>query len=216
MQAHQLKPPRGAKHARKRVGRGNAAGQGTYSGRGLKGQKSRAGNKPRRFFEGGQTRLFKKLPFRRGFTNPFRVEYQPVNLDDLQKLDEGTEVTAELLKEKGILRNTRMPVKILASGELTKKLSVTAHRFSFAAKEKIEAAGGSVVELTERKQKKRDRAQAPAMTLDEAEAAAEKETEAAAKETEATAEKGTEAAEAREAGNEAEDESEGEDNDSGG
>jgi large subunit ribosomal protein L15 len=157
MQAHQLKPPRGAKHPRKRVGRGNAAGQGTYSGRGLKGQKSRAGNKPRRFFEGGQTRLFKKLPFRRGFNNPFRVEYQPVNLDDLQKLDEGAEVTPELLKEKGVLRSIRKPVKILASGELTKKLSVTAHRFSLAAKGKIEAAGGTVVELTERKVK-RDRA----------------------------------------------------------
>ena len=173
MQAHQLRPPRGAKHAKKRIGRGNAAGQGTYSGRGLKGQKSRAGNKPRRFFEGGQTRLFKKLPFRRGFNNPFRIEYQPVNLDDLQKLDEGVDVTPELLKEKGVLRSIRKPVKILASGELTKKLSVTAHRFSLAAKEKIEAAGGSVVELTERKEKKRDRAQAPAMTLDEAEAAAE-------------------------------------------
>ena len=172
MQAHQLKPPRGAKHARKRVGRGNAAGQGTYSGRGLKGQKARSGNKPRRFFEGGQTRLFKKLPFRRGFTNPFRVEYQPVNLDDLQKLDEGTEVTPELLKEKGVLRSIRKPVKILASGELTKKLSVTAHRFSLAAKEKIEAAGGSVVELTERKQK---RERAPKAT-----ATAEAETEAVA------------------------------------
>lgn len=172
MQAHQLKPPRGAKHARKRIGRGNAAGQGTYSGRGLKGQKSRAGNKPRRFFEGGQTRLFKKLPFRRGFNNPFRVEYQPVNLDDLQKLDEGAEVTAELLKEKGILRNTRKPVKILASGELTKKLSVTAHRFSLAAKEKIEAAGGTVVELTERKQK-RDRAGKPPSAAEEKTAAAD-------------------------------------------
>lgn len=207
MQAHQLKPPRGAKHARKRIGRGNAAGQGTYSGRGLKGQKARAGNKPRRFFEGGQTRLFKKLPFRRGFTNPFRVEYQPVNLDDLQKLDEGAEVTPELLKEKGVLRSIRKPVKILASGELTKKLSVTAHRFSLAAKEKIEAAGGTVVELTERKEKKRDRAQAPAMTLDEA--------EAAEKETEVAAEKATEAVEAREdADNEAE--GEGEDDVSGG
>jgi large subunit ribosomal protein L15 len=172
MQAHQLKPPRGAKHARRRVGRGNAAGQGTYSGRGLKGQKARSGNKPRRFFEGGQTRLFKKLPFRRGFTNPFRVEYQPVNLDDLQKLDEGAEVTPELLKEKGVLRSTRKPVKILASGELTKKLSVTAHRFSLAAKAKIEAAGGSVVELTERKQK---RERAPRATP-----TAEAETEAVA------------------------------------
>jgi large subunit ribosomal protein L15 len=154
MQAHQLKPPPGAKHAKKRVGRGNAAGQGTFSGRGLKGQKSRSGNKPRRFFEGGQTRLFKKLPFRRGFRNPFRIEYQPVNLDDLEKLDDGTEVTAQLLKEKGVLRDTRKPIKILAGGNLTKKLSVTADRFSLAAKEKIEAVGGTVVETRERKPKK--------------------------------------------------------------
>jgi len=153
MQAHQLKPPHGSKHAKKRIGRGNSAGQGTYSGRGLKGQKARAGNKPRRFFEGGQTRLFKKLPFRRGFRNPFRVEYQPVNLDDLQRFEDGANVTPELLKEKGILRSIRMPVKILASGELTKKLTVTAHRFSLAAKEKIEAAGGGVVETSERKVK---------------------------------------------------------------
>jgi large subunit ribosomal protein L15 len=154
MQAHQLKPPRGAKHARKRIGRGNAAGQGTYSGRGLKGQKSRAGNKPRRFFEGGQTRLIKKLPFRRGFRNPFRVEYQAVNLDDLQRFEAGTEVTPELLQEKGVLRSLRKPVKILAAGELTKKLSVSAHRFSVTAKEKIEGAGGTVVELGERKVKR--------------------------------------------------------------
>jgi len=154
MQAHQLKPPRGAKHARKRMGRGNAAGQGTYSGRGLKGQKSRAGNKPRRFFEGGQTRLIKKLPFRRGFRNPFRVEYQAVNLDDLQRFEAGTEVTPDLLKEKGVLRSLRKPVKILAAGELTKKLKVSAHRFSVTAKEKIEGAGGTVVELGERKVKR--------------------------------------------------------------
>jgi large subunit ribosomal protein L15 len=177
MQAHQLKPPRGAKHAKKRIGRGNAAGQGTYSGRGLKGQKARAGNKPRRFFEGGQTRLFKKLPFRRGFRNPFRVEYQPVNLDDLERFDDGAEVTPEALKEKGILRSIRLPVKILASGGLTKKLNVTAHRFSLAAKEKIEAAGGSVVETSERKskserkyKKKDSAAKAPAAPKPEAKA----------------------------------------------
>ena len=179
MQAHQLKPPAGAKHAKKRIGRGNAAGQGTYSGRGLKGQKARAGNKPRRFFEGGQTRLFKKLPGRRGFRNPFRVEYQPVNLDDLQKFDDGGEVTPELLKEKGILRSIRMPVKILASGELTKQLSVTAHRFSLAAREKIEAAGGTVVETSERKVKserkhKKDRAaKSPVAAKAEAEASSD-------------------------------------------
>jgi large subunit ribosomal protein L15 len=157
MQAHQLKPPPGARHARKRVGRGNAGGQGTYAGRGLKGQKARAGNKPRRFFEGGQTRLFKKLPFRRGFTNPFRVEYQPVNLSDLERLDGEVEITPDLLKERGVLRNLRKPVKVLASGELTKKLIISAHAFSVTAKEKIEAAGGTVVELSERKKKRRDR-----------------------------------------------------------
>lgn len=182
MQAHQLKPPPGAKHAKKRVGRGNSAGQGTFSGRGLKGQKARAGNKPRRFFEGGQTRLFKKLPFRRGFRNPFRVEYQPVNLDDLDRFDDGADVTPESLKEMGVLRSIRQPVKILAAGELTKKLNVTAHRFSLSAKEKIEAAGGTVVELSERKQKK-ERESKPVMTLEEAEAA-----EAAAEEPAGTGE----------------------------
>jgi len=147
MLAHELKPPKGARHARKRVGRGNATGQGTYSGRGLKGQKSRSGRKPRRFFEGGQTRLIKRLPFRRGFTNPFRVEYSPVNLKDLQQLDAGTEVTPELLKEKGVLRSLRKPVKVLANGELNKPLTVRAHKFSMTAREKIEAAGGSAVEI---------------------------------------------------------------------
>lgn len=147
MLAHELKPPKGARHARKRVGRGNASGQGTYSGRGLKGQKSRSGRKPRRFFEGGQTRLIKRLPFRRGFTNPFRVEYSPVNLKDLQQLEAGTEVTPELLKEKGVLRSLRKPVKVLANGELNKPLTVRAHKFSMTAREKIEAAGGSAVEI---------------------------------------------------------------------
>ncbi len=147
MQAHQLKPPKGAKHARKRIGRGNAAGQGTYSGRGLKGQKSRAGNKPRRFFEGGQTRLWKRLPFRRGFRNPFRVEYSAVNLDDLQRFDAGSEVTPGTLKERGVLRSLRKPVKVLAGGELSKPLTVRAHKFSLAAKEKIQAAGGSATEI---------------------------------------------------------------------
>ena len=148
MQAHDLKPPRGATHARKRVGRGNASGHGTYSTRGLKGQKSRAGNKPRRFFEGGQTRLVKRLPSRRGFTNPFRVEYSPVNLRDLAVFEAGTEVTPELLKEKRILRSLRRPVKLLAGGDITKPLTIHVHKASLTAKEKIEAAGGTVVELS--------------------------------------------------------------------
>ncbi len=145
MQTHDLRPAAGAKHARKRIGRGNASGQGTYSGRGLKGQKSRAGRKPRRFFEGGQTRLIKKLPRRRGFTNLFRVEYAAVNVCDLRKFEPGTLVTPELLKEKGLLRSLRKPFKILATGEIDRALSVQAHKFSMTAKEKIEAAGGSAV-----------------------------------------------------------------------
>lgn len=145
MQAHELKPPKGAKHARKRLGRGNATGRGTYSGRGLKGQKSRSGNKPRRFFEGGQTRLMKRLPRKRGFRNPFRVEYAAVNLRDLETFEPKTEVTPELLREKRILRSIRKPVKVLAMGELTKPLTVKAHKFSLTAKEKIESAGGTAV-----------------------------------------------------------------------
>ena len=147
MQAHQLRPPKGAKHARRRLGRGNASGRGTYSGRGLKGQKARAGRKPRRFFEGGQTRLVKRLPRRRGFTNRFRTEYSPVNLGDLERFDAGTEVTPQLLRERGVLRSLRRPVKVLAGGTLTKALTVKANGFSMAAKERIESAGGKVVEI---------------------------------------------------------------------
>jgi len=147
MQAHQIKPARGSTHPRKRVGRGNASGTGTYSGRGLKGQKARAGNKPRRFFEGGQTRLLRRLPRAKGFHNPFRVEYQPVNLSQLNTFDPGTDVTPELLQQKRVLRNLNKPVKILAAGEIDRPLTVTANRFSTAAREKIKAAGGAVIEL---------------------------------------------------------------------
>jgi len=150
MQAHQLKPSPGARHAKRRVGRGNAGGTGTYSGKGLKGQKARAGNKPRRFFEGGQTRMMKRLPHRRGFTNPFRVEYQPINLADLRKFEAGSEVTPELLKERRILRSLRQPVKVLGTGEIDRALTVTAPRFSASAKTKIEAAGGTVIETAPR------------------------------------------------------------------
>jgi large subunit ribosomal protein L15 len=153
MQAHQLKPPPGARHAKRRVGRGNAGGTGTYSGKGLKGQKARAGNKPRRFFEGGQTRMMKRLPHRRGFTNLFRVEYQPVNLSDLRKFDAGTDVTPELLKERRVVRSLSLPVKVLGTGEIDRALTVTAPRFSASAKAKIEAAGGTVVETNPRQVK---------------------------------------------------------------
>lgn len=147
MQAHQLKPARGSTHVKRRVGRGNASGVGTYSGRGLKGQKARAGNKPRRFFEGGQTRLLRRLPRKKGFFNRFRVEYAPVNLSQLNKFEAGTEVTPELLKKMRILRNLNKPVKVLATGEIDRALTITANRFSMTAKEKIAAAGGTVIEL---------------------------------------------------------------------
>jgi large subunit ribosomal protein L15 len=151
MQANQLRPPKGAKHAKKRVGRGNASGHGTYSTRGLKGQKSRAGRKPRRFFEGGQTELMRRLPRKRGFTNAFRIEFTPVNLRDLDRFEAGTEVTPEVLKEAGLVSSLRKPIKILGTGEITRKLTVTAHKFSMTAREKIEAAGGSVTALIEDK-----------------------------------------------------------------
>lgn len=151
MQAHELKPARGSKQNRKRIGRGNAAGTGTYSGRGLGGQKSRSGRKPRRFFEGGQTRLMRRLPRRRGFVNHSRIEYQPVNLRDLERFDDGTDVTNEILKEAGLIDSAKKPVKILASGEITRKLNVRVERLSLTAKEKIEAAGGTAEETTERK-----------------------------------------------------------------
>lgn len=147
MLAHELKPPKGSKHARKRVGRGDSSGRGTYSGRGIKGQKSRSGRKPKLGFEGGQTRLIKRLPRRRGFTNIFRKEYSAVNLRDLERFEAGTEVTPELLKQSRVIRSVRRPVKVLASGNLTKALTVKAHRFSATAKERIEAAGGSALEI---------------------------------------------------------------------
>jgi large subunit ribosomal protein L15 len=147
MLAHELRPPKGSKHARKRVGRGDASGHGTYSGRGVKGQKSRSGRKPRLGFEGGQTRLIKRLPRRRGFTNIFRTEYSAVNLRDLERFEAGTEVTPELLKQSRVVRSLRRPVKVLARGDLTKALTVKVHKFSTAAKEKIEAAGGSALEI---------------------------------------------------------------------
>jgi len=147
MQGHELRPPKGARHARKRVGRGDGSGHGTYSGRGSKGQKSRSGGGPRLGFEGGQTPIIKRLPRRRGFTNIFRVEYAPVNVKQLERFEAGTEVTPQLLHEVGIIKTLRQPVKVLGDGEITKALTVRAHRFSAVAKGKIEAAGGSVEEV---------------------------------------------------------------------
>ena len=151
MEQHELRPPRGSKQDRKRLGRGNASGQGTYAGRGLKGQKARSGGGVRPAFEGGQTPLIRRLPHRRGFHNPFRVEYTPVNLSELSRLPAGQDVTPETLREAGIVRSLAKPIKILADGEVEAALTVRTHRVSAGARAKIEAAGGTVEELTPRK-----------------------------------------------------------------
>jgi large subunit ribosomal protein L15 len=144
--AEELRPPRGATHSKKRIGRGNATGQGTYAGKGLKGQSSRSGKKlPYDAFEGGQFPLSRKFHTLRGFNNKWRVPYQPINLAALDRFDEGSEVTPETLRTAGLLKHLREPVKVLANGELTKKLTINAHKFSEAAKTKIEAAGGTCV-----------------------------------------------------------------------
>ena len=139
---HQLKPSKNSKRDRKRVGRGNGSGTGTFSGRGSKGQKQR-GSVPF-LFEGGQLPLIKRLPHMRGFTNVFRIESTPVNLETLNDFTAGSEVTIAKLVEAGVVRKKNARVKVLGDGELKKKLNVSAHAFSKSAKEKIEAAGGSI------------------------------------------------------------------------
>ncbi len=145
---HELAPATGSRHARKRVGRGTGSGHGTFSGRGCKGQKARTGNnKVRPGFEGGQLPLIKRLPRKRGFTNIFRIEYTTVNTGDLNTLESGSEVTAEILKAAGIIKTTENPIKVLADGEIDRPLTVKANKFSASAKAKIEAAGGKVEEV---------------------------------------------------------------------
>ena len=143
MSLSDLKPPKGAKHAKKRIGRGHGSGQGTQAGRGHKGAKSRSGFKHKRGFEGGQMPLHRRVP-KRGFHNPFRVEYAVVNLDTLaERFEQGTVVTPELLRERGLVAGTIDRIKVLARGEVGKKLTVHAHKFSGKAAEKIAAAGGA-------------------------------------------------------------------------
>ncbi len=179
--------PAAKRKARKRVGRGLGSGKGRYSGRGLKGQKSRAGSHTMRpGFEGGQMPIYMRLGKQRGSTSkdampigPHRTQSQAVNVGELERVfSSGEEVTVESLLEKGLIKSSRIDVKILGDGELTKKLSITAHRFSKGALEKIEAAGGSATALrepVERKAKpKKARKPAPVDDVDE-----ENETEAA-------------------------------------
>ncbi len=146
MQQHLLRQPKGAKRSRKRVGRGDGSGYGSYSGRGVKGQKSRSGGGVRPTFEGGQLPIVKALPTLRGFTNIFRTEYSVVNVGRLASFTADSEVTPRVLLGRGILRNLKRPVKILGNGDIDVPLVVEAHKFSVSAREKIEAAGGVVRE----------------------------------------------------------------------
>jgi large subunit ribosomal protein L15 len=174
-----LKPAQ-ARRDRKRVGRGLGSGKGRYSGRGIKGQKSRSGShKMRAGFEGGQMPIYMRMPKARGSTSkdampigPFRTSTVPVNVADLDRFDNGAEVTLEALVDAGVIKNTKTDVKILGNGELKKKLTVSAHGFSKTAREKIEAAGGSVNwlrgEPVEKKAKKNKRPPKPAAAEEDA------------------------------------------------
>jgi large subunit ribosomal protein L15 len=170
--------PAQARKDRKRIGRGLGSGKGRTAGRGTKGQKSRSGShKMPAGFEGGQMPIDMRLPKLRGATSadampigPFRTYTQPVNVGDLEsRFEAGAEVTPEALKASGLVRKLSVDVKVLGDGELTKKLSVTAHRFSRSAVEKIEAAGGSVTRLREPVEKKKKRHKAPAPAAEEPE-----------------------------------------------
>jgi len=181
---------------RKRVGRGPGSGTGRYSGRGIKGQKSRAGShKMRAGFEGGQMPIYMRIGKLRGSTSkdampvgPFRTYTHPINLRDLDRFDAGDVVTPESLVEKGLLKNTKIDVKLLASGEVTKKLTIRVHAISASAREKIEAAGGTVELLREPKVKKKKHHAAAKPEAAAAEAAADDAPEpAAAAEPEETA-----------------------------
>jgi len=142
MKLHELKPPKGSTSERRRIGRGLGSGRGKTSGKGHKGQKARSGGGVPLYFEGGQLPLVRRLPYRRGFNNPFRVEYEVVNLDQLEALEGTTSVDQEVLRSRGMIRSNKKPLKILARGSLTKALTVRAHKFSQAAEEAIQKAGG--------------------------------------------------------------------------
>lgn len=144
MKQNELRPPAGAKHKRKLVGRGDGSGHGTYSGRGCKGQKARSGGGVRLGFEGGQLPLIQRLPRKRGFTNIFRTEYNIVNVGKLAIFPPRTEVTPEELLRAGLISIPDHPTKILGTGDIRHPLLVSANKFSSAAEKKILAAGGEI------------------------------------------------------------------------
>ena len=146
MSLNNLRPPKGAKHAKRRVGRGPGSGHGKTSGRGEKGQKSRAGFSRQPGFEGGQMPLHRRLP-KRGFTNIFKKEYAVVNLADLERFDNGATVDEAALRQAGLVKGQNDGVKVLGNGKLSKKLTVSATKFSETARKAIEGAGGTVQEI---------------------------------------------------------------------
>ena len=143
MKLHTLKPNEGSRKERNRVGRGQGSGNGKTAGRGQKGQKQRSGGSVALGFEGGQTPLYRRLP-KRGFKNINRKDYAVVNLDTLNRFEDGTTVTPALLKEAGIVKNELSGVKILGNGSIERKLTVQAHKFSKTAEEAITNAGGAI------------------------------------------------------------------------
>jgi large subunit ribosomal protein L15 len=146
MELSNLKPKKGARHAKKRVGRGPGSGHGKTSGRGEKGQKSRSGYSGKRGFEGGQMPLHRRLP-KRGFTNIFKKDYAVVNVSDLERFDNGLSIDETTLRQAGLVKGSHDGVKVLGDGELSKKLTVSATKFSKSAREIIEKAGGTCQEI---------------------------------------------------------------------
>ncbi len=146
MELSNLKPKKGARHAKKRVGRGPGSGHGKTSSRGEKGQKSRSGYSGKRGFEGGQMPLHRRLP-KRGFTNIFKTDYAVVNVSDLERFDNGASVDEATLRQAGLVKGSHDGVKVLGDGELSKKLTVSATKFSKSAREIIEKAGGTAQEI---------------------------------------------------------------------
>jgi len=147
MKLHELHSPEGTRKNKKRVARGIGSGHGKTAGRGMKGQLSRSGGGKPPYFEGGQLPLARRLPHKPGFTNLFRVRYSLVNLDRLAKFRQGSSVDLDAMVEAGLIKSQEELVKVLGRGELKHALTISAHKFSATAKEKIEAAGGTVVEL---------------------------------------------------------------------
>ncbi len=148
MKLSDLRPAEGAHKEGKRVGRGYGSGKGKTAGKGMNGQKARAGSGPHRAFEGGQNEITRRMPFKRGvgFFNRYSVHYEVFNIGDLAE-SQADEITPEVMQDAGMIKNLKRPVKILGDGEVTRPIKITAHKFSTSARQKIEAAGGTITEL---------------------------------------------------------------------